>query len=571
MFDTIRMYWHWAFIITFYGSYYQIFQKFRVSTIGIRVGLFYKLSQWFEIVIANLLKASYVSVLVQVGETFTNAHLEHRAKDTLIWDGLVLCSSRDKRTDRERYLFFNVRRGLGPHGLMALRSDGMDRVAGSPVTGLDLVLETAVLVGGIAGGGIAAAGAWSALSARRAVRRSARRLGAAAVRVGKTERYRDMPGDAPPEFRRLVESLNKSLSSLVERVTQLASQRAEAKAILRSMPGAVIALDLDQRVMNTNRVAERLLHLDPDAVRGRLQEVVRHPSLLRFADKSIGAADLRRDEFALRGAPVRIVSASSRPLLDADGSLAGVVIVLQDVTRLRKLESLRRDFASNASHELRTPVTNILGYIETLDECADAEPEQRAKFIAIIRRNAERLAAIIEDMLELARLETPESGGLRGVERFGARALLDEVASTFGPDLERKRIGVRVDCGDDVEADVNSGLLMQAMGNLLANAIRYSPEDTTITLSGAFDETGSSMLLAVEDEGPGIPAEHLSRLFERFYRVDPARSREMGGTGLGLAIAKHVAILHGGEIGVTSEVGQGSRFWVRVPKTADPR
>lgn len=465
-----------------------------------------------------------------------------------------------------------VVRAAGEGGLTALRSDGASRVAGAPVVGLRAVTQTGVLIAALAGGGFVLCAVWASGLARRAVHRSARRLGGAVARVGRSERFRAMPGDVPREFERLTRDLNRTLGSLVDRVTQLASQRSEAKAILRSMPGAVIALDLAQRIMNTNRVAERLLNLDPDAVRGRLlQEAVRHPRLMRFAEKSIGAADLRRDEFPLRGTPERIVSASSRPLLDADGSMAGVVIVLQDVTRLRKLESMRRDFASNASHELRTPVTNILGYIETLDECADADVQERSRFIAIIRRNAKRLAAIIEDMLELARLETPESGGLRGVERAQVRGLLEEVASGFAPDLERKRIRVSLDCPEEIEADINSGLLMQAMGNLLANAIRYSPESTMITLSGEFDESRQSVLLAVRDEGAGIPEEHLSRLFERFYRVDPARSRELGGTGLGLAIAKHVAILHGGEIGVTSEVGLGSRFWISVPRVAERR
>ncbi len=457
-------------------------------------------------------------------------------------------------------------------GMIVVRSDGRSLVAGSPVLGLGAAVRLAGLVAVLSGAGFALGGVWLTGRTRRAVRRAARRLGAAVTRVGKTERPRDLPQDGPREFVRLVSALESTLGSLTERVSLLATQRSEAKAILRSMPGAVIALDLDQRVMNTNRVAERLLNLDPDAVRGRLlQEAVRQPALLRFADSSTGAADLRSDEFALRGAPERIVAASSRPLLDAEGSLAGVVIVLQDVTRLRKLESLRRDFASNASHELRTPVTNILGYIETLDECAEADAEDRARFIAIIRRNAERLSAIIEDMLELARLETPDSGGLRGLAYTDARELLEDVAGSFGPDVERKRITIEIVCEKGAAAELNRGLVTQAIGNLLANAIRYSPEGTTIRLGGASLEEQGQVQFSVEDEGPGIPEEHLSRLFERFYRVDPARSREMGGTGLGLAIAKHVAILHGGEIGVTSEVGQGSRFWVRIPRRPEAR
>jgi len=402
-----------------------------------------------------------------------------------------------------------------------------------------------------------------------------RSLSTTVTRIGRSERFRDLPAPPVAELERVTRTLTRALDALTERVTTLAAQRAEAKAILRSMPGAVIALDLEQRVVNTNRVAERVLDLDPDATRGRLlHEVVRQPALLEFASASVGATDLRTSEFTLRGVTDRIVSALSRPLLSADGELVGVVIVLQDVTRLRKLENLRRDFAANASHELRTPVTNILGYIETLQECQDAEPEQRANFIAIIRRNAERLAAIIEDMLELARLESPDSGGLRGLELTPLREMLEEVAASFAPDLERKRISIDVQAPERLQAELNPGLMSQAISNLVANAIRYSPEGTVIQLECRRSEQGGEIPhveFAVADQGPGIAEEHLSRLFERFYRVDPARSRELGGTGLGLAIAKHVAMLHDGEIGVTSEPGRGSRFWIRAPQRAGSR
>ncbi len=448
------------------------------------------------------------------------------------------------------------------------------RVAAQPVQGLTplvqrVALETAALLAALLGAAL-----WLVRGARERHRRATRRLSTIVSRVARSERNRELPEPPFRELERLTRTLDRTLDSLTTRLTTFASQRAEAKAILRSMPGAVIALDLEQRVMNTNRVAERVLGLDPDASRGRLlQEMVRQPALLEFATESVGATDLRTGEFTLRGVTDRIVSASSRPLLSADGELAGVVIVLQDVTRLRKLENLRRDFAANASHELRTPVTNILGYIETLQECGDAAPEERANFIAIIRRNAERLAAIIEDMLELARLESPDSSGLRGLETTPLGEMLEEIAGAFAPDLERKGIAVRIDAEQGVTAEINRGLVSQAVSNLVANAIRYSPPETTITLEcrrSSSTTNGPQVELAVVDEGPGIPEQHLPRLFERFYRVDPARSREFGGTGLGLAIAKHVAMLHRGEIGVTSEPGKGSRFWIRTPQRAAP-
>jgi len=459
------------------------------------------------------------------------------------------------------------------HALAAAATPGAGvRVAATKVapvapTALRVLLESAA-----AAALIIASILWIVGTASSSLRKSLRKLTAAVSRISKTERPRDLPPPDFDEFRRLTGTLDTALGSLAERLTLLGAQRAEAKAILRSMPGAVFALDLEQRIMNTNRVAERVLDLDPDAVRGRLlHEVVRQPDLLAFAAASAGVPDLRTAEFTLRGVTERVVAASSRPLLDADGELTGVVIVLQDVTRLRKLENLRRDFAANASHELRTPVTNILGYVETLDEYSDMSAEERSRFITIIRRNAERLAAIIEDMLELARLESPESGGLREIARTDLAELLEDVRNAFAPDVERKNIELILDVEPGVAAELNRGLIAQAIGNLLANAIRYSPENTAIHLRAArvASEPGRPLVeLVVEDEGPGIPEEHLSRLFERFYRVDPARSRELGGTGLGLAIAKHVAMLHGGEIGVTSELNAGSRFWLRIPARA---
>ena len=449
------------------------------------------------------------------------------------------------------------------------------RVSSERVTGMPALLRRVLIEAALVGGLLGAVSIWFVGQARLRHARALRRLTAVVSRIGKSERLRDLPPAETRELDRLHRSLETTLRSLTDRLTALGTQRAEAKAILRSMPGAVIALDLEQRIVNTNRVAERMLDLDPDAVRGRLlHEAVRQPALLRFAAESSGAPDLRGDEFTLRGLQERTVSASSRPLLSADGELSGVVIVLQDVTRLRKLENLRRDFAANASHELRTPVTNILGYIETLEEVQDASAEDRARFVGIIRRNAERLAAIIEDMLELARLESPEASAGPGVERTTVLGMLEEVSASFAPDADRKDIRIDLECDPGLRADLNHGLMGQALGNLVANAIRYSPSGTVIRVTARRINTGNdagAVELSVEDQGPGIPEEHLSRLFERFYRVDPARSRELGGTGLGLAIAKHVAMLHGGEIAVTSEMGRGSRFWIRVPERAAGR
>lgn len=456
----------------------------------------------------------------------------------------------------------------GPHERYVIAAiaagDGVVRLSAEPVTGVRALTERIVIETSAVALFIFLGGAWCVRAAERSFRRDALRLTSAVSRAGRTGRVRGVPAVRVAELGRLARATERTLTALTEQVATLGAQRAQAKAILRSMPGSVIALDLNLRVMNTNRVAERLFGFDTESVRGRLlHEVVHQPALLAFAEASAGSEELRTDEFTLRGPSGQIIAASSRPLLDAEGELTGVVMVLQDVTRLRRLENMRRDFASNASHELRTPVTNILGYIETIEEFEDADAEQRASFMGIIRRNAERLTSIIEDMLELSRLDSPEISAARGFERTAIREVLDEVVSANRATAEKKPVTLVIDTGPDGDADLNPGLMVQALGNLVANAIRYSPEGTRVSL-GCRRVGGETIEFYVEDRGPGIPDEHLPRLFERFYRVDPARSRELGGTGLGLAIAKHVALLHGGEIGVTSELGKGSRFWIRV-------
>jgi two-component system phosphate regulon sensor histidine kinase PhoR len=257
------------------------------------------------------------------------------------------------------------------------------------------------------------------------------------------------------------------------------------------------------------------------------------------------------------------------PLLVDGRTKPGSLLVVHDVTKIQKLERIRRDFVANVSHELRTPITSIKGFVETLLDGAKEEKPLLDKFLGTIDRQAERLNSIFEDLLTLSRLEagvgdTPLDKELKAIEE-----IVDAAMEECLPLAEAKRINISVSKDLSGIVEVNARFLEQALVNLIENAIKYSREDAVIRVGRVAHV--SHVGIAVVDKGLGIPEKHLPRLFERFYRVDPGRSRQMGGTGLGLAIVKHIAQLHGGWISVESREGLGSTFTLFVPRADEPR
>ena len=247
-----------------------------------------------------------------------------------------------------------------------------------------------------------------------------------------------------------------------------------------------------------------------------------------------------------------------------DGTLA----VLAEVTRLRKLELARRDFAANASHELRTPITSIRGFAETLRNQTVHDPERSARFLDIILRQAGRLEALIEDLLFIATLESLGEAKAILLERMPIKPLVDAAATTCRPAAEKKDIRILTRCEPDLIAPANAEILERALTNLVDNAVKFSPEGSTVTVTAKRD--GDMALLSVADQGPGIAPEDQKRIFERFYRVDKSRSRREGGTGLGLSIVKHAALAHKGNAGLTSAPGTGSVFTITLPLACPP-
>jgi two-component system phosphate regulon sensor histidine kinase PhoR len=238
-------------------------------------------------------------------------------------------------------------------------------------------------------------------------------------------------------------------------------------------------------------------------------------------------------------------------------------VVLNDVTHLRKLENVRKDFAANVSHEIKTPLTAIKGFVETLRTAKADHPEDTGRFLAIIEKHVNRLTAIIEDLMKLSKIEQQDEKSEIQLEESSVKSVILSAVQTCREKTVAKNITVDLACPENISARIDSRLMIQALVNLLDNAINYSGEKGNIKISATLKN--SELIVSVQDHGIGIPKEHLSRLFERFYRVDKARSRNLGGTGLGLAIVKHIAHAHGGRVSVDSTPGKGSTFSLYLP------
>jgi two-component system phosphate regulon sensor histidine kinase PhoR len=295
-----------------------------------------------------------------------------------------------------------------------------------------------------------------------------------------------------------------------------------------------------------------------------LAEAIRDSSLQDFVRHVWAMREESEVELALgSGRSTTRLAAVGSLLRDADDQEIGVLVMLRDVTHVRMLERIRRDFVANVSHELKTPITSIQGFVETLREGAMSDPETAARFLEIIGRQSERLSAIIDDLLSLSRIE--QEGEKGQIEMVGANLsdVVHAAVTLCQAKAEERRIRVDVECPPQFRARINPQLVEQALSNLLDNAVKYSePEQSVVVRARSEDR---DLVIDVVDRGCGIPEEHLDRIFERFYRVDKARSRKMGGTGLGLAIVKHIAQAHGGRVTVTSREGQGSTFTMRFP------
>lgn len=360
----------------------------------------------------------------------------------------------------------------------------------------------------------------------------------------------------------LAEALNEMAKQLSNRINAITRQRNESEAILASMVEGVLAVDITGHVVRANKAATSLLKIDPADIQGRnIEEVVRDPELLDFIKQTLdGREPAERGVFLQVNGGKYFQLHGARLPVGQGGS--GAVIVLNDMTRLRRLEEVRRDFVANVSHELKTPVTSIKGFIETLLEGAIDEPSRAKRFLEIIAKHSDRLNAIVDDLLSLSCLEEDTEASRISFEEKPLMDVIGSAVELASPKAQEKQINVTLDCDKDIKLKMNSALLEQAILNLVDNAIKYSDSGNEVRIKA--QQEGEEITIMVHDNGCGIDKRHLERIFERFYVVDKGRSRKLGGTGLGLAIVKHIAQVHGGSVSVQSKVGSGSTFTIHL-------
>lgn len=367
------------------------------------------------------------------------------------------------------------------------------------------------------------------------------------------------------EFAALAEAMNRMAEELDERIQTVVSQRNLQEAVLASMVEGVIAVDTDDAIVTMNKAAGTLLEVDVEEATGQsLLEIIRNAAFQRFVSQVRRAGAPVEEEIVLHERGSQVLHMHGAVLRDANGITIGAAVVLHDITTLRRLEQVRRDFVANVSHELKTPITSIKGFIETIRNHALDEPEEMAHFLEIVARQSDRLAAILEDLLTLSRMDQNEGRYEIAMQETRLKPVVQSAVQVCFRKAADKDLEILIQGAEAVTAQINEALFEQALTNLLDNAVKYSEPGSRIIIS--FQHTDGEVVVRVSDLGCGIAAEHIPRLFERFYRVDKARSRAMGGTGLGLAIVKHIVNAHRGRIEVESTPGKGSAFSIFLPR-----
>jgi two-component system, OmpR family, phosphate regulon sensor histidine kinase PhoR len=382
-----------------------------------------------------------------------------------------------------------------------------------------------------------------------------------------------LPEGPRDELSELADSMNQTAARLDLEIRMLSGERNRSSAILRSMVEGVAVIDSEERLVFYNRAFSEIFGVPTSVAEGRpLIEVVRHAELVGLIRKALrGEEGLQNDismgivqmqSFSVTAAPVKALDSATGEHDLAAAKPSGAVVVLHDVTELRRLERVRQDFVANVSHEFKTPLTAIQGFAETLLGGALDDPTNNRRFLDIIRNHAIRLARLTNDLLKLARIEA----GKLEVEFFpvGLMELIEGCAETTLLKASRKQITLEIEVPPGLPpVQGDASLLRDLLQNLLDNAIQYTPAGGHIRVTA--EAKGREAVITVSDTGIGIPTSDRERIFERFYRVDAARSREAGGTGLGLSIAKHIVEAHNGRLWVDSVIGEGSKFSFSIP------
>lgn len=372
------------------------------------------------------------------------------------------------------------------------------------------------------------------------------------------------------EIHGLAQALNTMAGSLGDRIRTITSQKNELDAILCGMSEGVLAVDVNEKIIIINPAAAELFGISVENAKGKwIHDIIRNSSLQAFLQDTLNSESMLETSFTFPGrVGDRFIDARGKTLGISGSAPDGVLLVLHDVTRLKRLEIIRKDFVANVSHELRTPLTSIKGFVETIYHGDYSLPEDVRKFLEIISTKTDRLCSMVDDLLTLSAIEKEYEQKEIQSEPTEIKTVLENAAKTCFAKAENKKMKIDINCESGVETVTNADLLEQAVSNLIDNAIKYSPEGKNVSVEALKKQ--EELVISVTDEGIGIPQEHQNRIFERFYRVDKARSRRMGGTGLGLSIVRNICICLGGKITVESQINKGSTFRIILGKSQSP-
>jgi two-component system phosphate regulon sensor histidine kinase PhoR len=439
--------------------------------------------------------------------------------------------------------------------------------AATPVTAMDEALSAIyqkIIWGSLIVALIASLVAW--FIARR-ISKPLERMKLGAERFAQGDFAVRMREEGAEELASLARALNEMAFQLDGRIETIVRQHSQLQAVFSSMVEGVITVDTGERILDVNQSGAQLLNVDPGKIKGKsILLALRNTHLQNFVKNALACASPIEGEISSRmsaDGEEKYFYAHGTRLQDSQGHIAGALIVLNDVTKLRRLESIRRDFVANVSHELKTPITSIEGFAETLLDGALDDPEDARRFVAIIGKQASRLHSNVEDLLALSRVEQEARREEIVLQELPVAEILQAAIQSCSPRAEEENMVINLVCAETLTARINPALLEQAVVNLLDNAVKYSGKGSAIKIEA--DNEQGEVLIQISDNGVGIAAQDITRIFERFYRVDKARSAKLGGTGLGLSIVKHIVAAHHGHITVKSRPGKGSIFTIHLP------